>query len=308
MANKKISELTALGGTPANDDVVPVVDASTSTTKKVTVSNLLASKADSSHTHAISDVTNLQTSLDAKQDTVTAGDGLSFAGSTLNAEVTQAELDAKAASSHTHTLSDITDSGTAAPLNVASSGDAASGEVVKGDDSRLTDARTPSSHTHAISEVTNLQTSLDAKQATVTAGDGLSFSGSTLNAEVTQAELDAKAASSHTHTASEITDFDTEVANNSAVTANTAKVSNVTHTGDATGSGALTVVALQGRSVSSSAPSDGQVLKWNNSASEWQAMADNNSVAEEWWHSSRSTGQIQFNSGGSFGADSTSLG
>ena len=67
MANKKISELTALGGTPANDDVVPVVDTSTSTTKKVTVSNLLSGKADSSHTHAISDVTNLQTSLDAKQ-------------------------------------------------------------------------------------------------------------------------------------------------------------------------------------------------------------------------------------------------
>ena len=67
MANKKISELTALGGSPANDDVVPVVDTSTSTTKKVTVSNLLSGKADSSHTHAISDVTNLQTSLDAKQ-------------------------------------------------------------------------------------------------------------------------------------------------------------------------------------------------------------------------------------------------
>jgi hypothetical protein len=97
MANKKISELTALGGTPASDDVVPVVDTSTSTTKKVTVSNLLASKADSSHTHAISDVTNLQTSLDAKQATVTAGDGLSFSGDTLNAEVTQAELDAKQA-------------------------------------------------------------------------------------------------------------------------------------------------------------------------------------------------------------------
>jgi hypothetical protein len=190
MANKKISELTALGGTPASDDVVPVVDTSTSTTKKVTVSNLLASKADSSHTHAISDVTNLQTSLDAKQATVTAGDGLSFSGDILNAEVTQAELDAKAASSHTHTLSDITDSGTAASLDVASSGDAASSEVVKGDDSRLTDARTPSSHTH---------------------------------------------------TASEITDFDAEVTNNTAVAANTAKVTNATHTGDVSGDTALTI-------------------------------------------------------------------
>ena len=168
MANKKISELTALGGTPASDDVVPVVDTSTSTTKKVTVSNLLASKADSSHTHAISDVTNLQTSLDAKQATVTAGDGLSFSGDTLNAEVTQAELDAKAATGHTHTLSDITDSGTAAPLNVASSGDAASGEVVKGDDSRLTDARTPSSHTHTASEITDFDTEV-ANNTAVTA-------------------------------------------------------------------------------------------------------------------------------------------
>jgi len=36
------------------------------------------------------------------------------------------------------------------------------------------------------------QAELDAKQNTITAGDGLSFTGSTLNAEVTQAELDDK--------------------------------------------------------------------------------------------------------------------
>jgi hypothetical protein len=49
------------------------------------------------------------------------------------------------------------------------------------------------------------------------------------------------AAASHTHTAANITDFDTEVANNTAVTANTAKVTNATHTGDVTGSTALTI-------------------------------------------------------------------
>jgi len=394
MANKKISELTALGGTPANDDVVPVVDASTSTTKKVTVSNLLASKADSSHTHAISDVTNLQTSLDAKQatvtagdglsfsgdtlnaevtqteldakqDTVTAGDGLSFTGSTLNAEVTQAELDAKAASSHTHTLSDITDSGTAAPLNVASSGDAASGEVVKGDDSRLTDARTPSSHTHAISEVTNLQTSLDAKQATVTAGDGLSFSGSTLNAEVTQAELDAKIANVSEDTTPQLggnldvngqdivstSNADVEIApNGTGATVfkgntNAGKITlnceNNSHGvslaspahADYSGSWTLTLPTSAGSNgqvlttngsgvaswaasssvtdlndlsdVNAGSPSDGQVLKWNDSASKWQAMADNNSGGGGGGGTpAGSTGQIQFNSGGSFGADS----
>lgn len=40
MANTKISELTALGATPADDDVLAIVDTSASSTKKVTVSNL----------------------------------------------------------------------------------------------------------------------------------------------------------------------------------------------------------------------------------------------------------------------------
>jgi hypothetical protein len=38
----------------------------------------------------------------------------------------------------------------------------------------------------------NVQTQIDAKQNTITAGDGLSFTGDILNAEVTQAELDQK--------------------------------------------------------------------------------------------------------------------
>ena len=65
-------------------------------------------------------------------------------------------------------------------------------------------------------------------------------SGETKKITVTNL-LSGKADSSHTHTASEITDFDTEVANNSAVTANTAKVSNATHTGDVTGDTVLTI-------------------------------------------------------------------
>ena len=80
MAGKKtitnLSELTSA----ASNDVLPVVDVSDQSvtssgeTKKITVTNLLSGKADSSHTHAISDVTNLQTSLDAKQAAVIAGD------------------------------------------------------------------------------------------------------------------------------------------------------------------------------------------------------------------------------------------
>ncbi len=42
MANKKVSDLTALGGTPANDDVLYIVDTSATASKKVTYANLIA--------------------------------------------------------------------------------------------------------------------------------------------------------------------------------------------------------------------------------------------------------------------------
>lgn len=53
--------------------------------------------------------------------------------------------------------------GTASGLNVPASGNAASGEVVKGNDTRLSDARTPLSHNHIIADVTGLQIALDSK-------------------------------------------------------------------------------------------------------------------------------------------------
>lgn len=67
--------------------------------------------------------------------------------------------------------------GTASTLNVPASGNAASGEVVKGNDGRLSDSRTPSAHasshasagsdpvTLAQSQITNLTTDLAAKRA-----------------------------------------------------------------------------------------------------------------------------------------------
>lgn len=60
---------------------------------------------------------------------------------------------------------------------------------------------------------------------------------------ITYANLLTQVQSAVSITASQVSDFDTEVANNSAVTANTAKVSNATHTGDVTGSTALTIAA-----------------------------------------------------------------
>lgn len=47
--------------------------------------------------------------------------------------------------------------GTAAALNVAASGDAAVGEVVKGNDTRMTDSRTPATHNHDAAYYTKAQ-------------------------------------------------------------------------------------------------------------------------------------------------------
>ena len=53
--------------------------------------------------------------------------------------------------------------GTAAALDVPSSGNASTSQVVKGDDTRLTDARTPVSHQHTVSEITDFPTIPDAQ-------------------------------------------------------------------------------------------------------------------------------------------------
>jgi len=81
----------------------------------------------------------------------------------------------------------------------------------------------------------------------------------------TNISADAFARANHTgtQTASTISDFDTEVTNNAAVTANTAKVTNATHTGDVAGSGVLTI---QPNAVANSMlfPMPGATLKGNN--------------------------------------------
>ena len=97
--------------------------------------------------------------------------------------------------------------GTAAALDVATSGDASTTQVVKGDDSRLTDSRTPTSHTHTTSQITDfptlgtaatldVATTGDASSSQVVKGDDSRLS-------------DARTPTSHTHTTSDITNFPT---------------------------------------------------------------------------------------------------
>jgi hypothetical protein len=107
------------------------------------------------HTHAISEVSTLQTALDGKA---------ASSHTHAIAEVTglQTALDGKAPSTHTHAAADIT-SGTLAIARIPTG--TTSSTVCIGNDSRLSDSRTPTAHTHAIADVTGLQTALDGKQA-----------------------------------------------------------------------------------------------------------------------------------------------
>lgn len=163
----------------------------------------LAGKAATSHTHAQSDVTGLVSALAGKSDTshAHAASAITFTptGTIAASDVAAAlaELDSeKGTSSFDGVYSSLSGKpalGTAAALDVAASGNAASGEVVKGNDTRLTNSRTPDAHasshasagsdpvTLAQSQVTNLTTDLAAKASTsttISAGTGLSGGGS----------------------------------------------------------------------------------------------------------------------------------
>lgn len=78
--------------------------------------------------------------------------------------------------------------GTAALLNVPASGDATSGQVVKGSDTRLTDARTPTTHTHA---ATGISDSTTVGRAWITTGNPSAITFPRINADNSISYLDA---------------------------------------------------------------------------------------------------------------------
>ena len=173
----------------------------------------LDGKAAVSHTHTISQVTNLQSTLDGK---AAASHGHSIADIDIlqdSLDDLQTSIGNKADAVHTHTLSQITDAGTAASRNVAASGDASASQVVLGSDTRMSNARTPTAHSHVISDVTGLQTALDTLEST----------------------LEDKSNTGHVHSAADITSGTLNAARlpNSGVTAGSYTNANITV--DATG-------------------------------------------------------------------------
>jgi hypothetical protein len=105
-------------------------------------------------------------------------------------------------------------------------------------------ARANHTGTQAYSTITGTPTTITAGQAsaiqdnTTHAASSHAPSGATVNS--TDAQLKARANHTGTQAASTISDFDTEVANNSAVTANTAKTSNIHQTSVTGNAGSVT--------------------------------------------------------------------
>jgi len=171
----------------------------------------LDGKASTSHSHAIADVTSLQTSLDAKAAS-THGHVIS------DTTGLQTALDGKAASSHTHGLADLTATGTkdsttflrgdntwAVPAGGGGSvewGDITGTLASQTDLQTALNGKASSTHSHAISDVTSLQTTLDGKAA--------SSHGHAMD-QITGLEsaLGGKAASTHSHAIADTTGLQT---------------------------------------------------------------------------------------------------
>jgi hypothetical protein len=121
----------------------------------------LAGKSATGHDHG--DIYYTETEIDALHTTI---------NSVYTTQITSVASDL---ANHDHTLTDITDSGTAASLDVPSTGNAAAGEVVKGNDLRLIDSRAPTTHGHFVFEVSGLgdsaTKSVGTTSGTVAEGD-----------------------------------------------------------------------------------------------------------------------------------------
>lgn len=105
MSKEDKSKLDGIA-TEANKTVVDssLSSSSTNPVQNKVVNSALSGKANSSHSHSISNITNLQSALDSKSETGHTHDDRYYTETEMNTK-----LNGKANSSHTHTASQISD-------------------------------------------------------------------------------------------------------------------------------------------------------------------------------------------------------
>ena len=209
-----------------------------------------------------------------------------------------------AAASHTHAQSDITGLsttfalistqitdindvlgglppfGNAAELDANLSGDAGPLQVVLGNDTRLTNARTPATHTHP---ATGISDSTTVGRALITAANESAARSILQLGSAAQAPTSSFATSVHTHAGTDITSGKVGVAylptgntGSDVCIGNDSRLSdsrapNGSASGDLYGSyPSPNVGRLRGIALSTTAPTGGQILKYNGTSSQWE--------------------------------------
>lgn len=185
MSNRKITQLPVLSSA-TDEDIIPIVDDSELTTKQIQVGDLLADQITPAERTKLTGIaegaTANQTDAFLLNRANQTGTQPASSISDFNTQVTQVitsggggATDAQLRDRSTHTgtqaLSTISDAGTSASLDAPTTGNASATEVVKGNDTRLTDARTPTSHTHTAGQISDFSSAVST-EITNNAGAG----------------------------------------------------------------------------------------------------------------------------------------
>lgn len=190
-------------GTAATKDVPAAGNAAAGEVVLGNDGRLSDSRTPIAHSHAIADTTGLQ-----------------------------GALDGKSATGHTHAYSSLTSPptlGTASPLNVPASGNAAVGEVVKGNDTRLSDARTPTAHGHSADDITDGTTN---KAFLATERTKLAGVAAAATANSTDAALRDRTTHTGTQAQSTVTNLVTDLAAKQPLDADLTTIAGLTPTTD----------------------------------------------------------------------------
>ncbi len=238
-----ISDITSLQTELNNRFLVSNVVGSISTTAGqvydvVYVNSAISGRAAASHTHAISDITNLQTELNNKVNTSLVKNASSTtAGDVYDVRHVNTELAGKAPTTHSHVIGDVTNLQTELnnKLNtsaVVSSNSTTASEVynVVYVNTELA-GKAPTTHSHVIGDVTNLQTELNNRfLVSDVVSSNSTTAGQVYDVVYVNSAISGRAAASHTHPISEITNLQTEL--NNKVNTSVVKSNNSTTAGD----------------------------------------------------------------------------